>query len=66
MLKFKDKDGKIRFIMLDGEMAEVTDSLVKLLKEMGIDIEKAESPSKKIKGIILNGISQDDISYLLD
>lgn len=68
MLKFKDQNGEVKFILRDEDSAplEVHKISKQILAEMGIIVEEEDTEEdirKKIK-IKLGGLSQDDSRML--
>jgi hypothetical protein len=64
MLKFKDKNGKLRYILLDEDTQprEVNEITEEILKEYGfLEEELDEETKRKIR---THGISQDDLKML--
>jgi hypothetical protein len=62
MLKFVNKDGKLRYLLLDDDTQprEVKKLAKDVLRDLGIAIED-DDEEKKLKP---SGISQDDIKHL--
>lgn len=62
MLKFVNKDGKLRYLLLDDDTQprEVNEIAKEVLKDLGIIIEDDDTEEKPRP----SGISQDDIKHL--
>jgi len=63
MLKFRDKNGKLRFVQFDSssEPIEVEKISREILKEYGLEEEVDEEIHTRIK---TQGLSQDDLKIL--
>ncbi|RLF68139.1 MAG: hypothetical protein DRN26_00275 [Thermoplasmata archaeon] len=58
MLKVYSKDGKLKFVLLDDDtQLQEAETLLKVLKEYGIELEAPEELKEQLKP---TGISQDD------
>jgi hypothetical protein len=62
MLKFVNKDGKLRYLLLDDDTKprEVNEIAKEVLRDLGIIIEDDDAEEKPRP----SGISQDDIKHL--